>query len=61
MIRIAITQAAFEAIARTLPLGSVGYEAEASEEGQRLIRLEDATADLLFPPSATVLCSARRG
>jgi hypothetical protein len=27
MIRIAITQAAFEAIARTLPLGSVGYEA----------------------------------
>ena len=26
MVRIAITQAAFEAIARTLPLGSVGYE-----------------------------------
>jgi hypothetical protein len=26
VIRIAITQAAFEAIASTLPLGSVGYE-----------------------------------
>ena len=61
MIRIAISVEAFEAIARTLTLGSVGYEVEASEQGQRLIRLEDATADLLFPPSATVLCSARRG
>ena len=58
MIRIAITEAAFETIAATLPLGSVGYEAEANE---RLIWLEDAMADLLFPPSATVLCSARRG
>jgi hypothetical protein len=28
MIRIAITQAAYDAIAATLPLGSVGYEAE---------------------------------
>jgi hypothetical protein len=28
MIRIAITQAAFDAIAKTLPLGSVGYERE---------------------------------
>jgi len=39
----------------------VGYEAEASEQGQRLIRLEDATADLVFPHPATVLCSSRRG
>jgi hypothetical protein len=31
MIRIAITQAAFEAIARTLPLGSVGYENKTDE------------------------------
>ena len=30
MIRIAISVEAFEAIARTLPLGSVGYEAEAN-------------------------------
>jgi hypothetical protein len=28
MIRIAITSAAFDAIAATLPLGSVGYEPE---------------------------------
>ena len=33
MIRIAISVEAFEAIARTLPLGSVGYEAEANERG----------------------------
>jgi len=39
MIRIAITQAAFEAIARTLPLGSVGYEAELDEKGERLIAM----------------------
>ena len=59
--RLAISVEAFEAIARTLTLGSVGYEVEASEQGQRLIRLEDATADLVFPPPATVLWSARRG
>ena len=33
IIRIAITAAAFEAIKATLPLGSVGYEAEANERG----------------------------
>ena len=48
MIRIAISSAAFEAIAGTLPLGSVGYEAEANQEGERLIWLEDAMADRLF-------------
>jgi hypothetical protein len=32
MIRIAINQAAFDAIAKTLPLGSVAYE-PAVEEG----------------------------
>ena len=37
MIRIAINVAAFEAIARTLPLGSVGYEAEANERGERYV------------------------
>jgi hypothetical protein len=57
----AITPAAFEAIAATLPLGSVGYEAEPNAKGERLVWLEAATVDLLFPPSATVLCSARRG
>jgi hypothetical protein len=38
MIRTAITQAAYDAICATLRLGSVGYEAEASERGERLDR-----------------------
>ena len=37
MIEIGISVEAFEAVARTLPLGSVGYEAEANERGERLI------------------------
>jgi hypothetical protein len=37
MIKIAISVEAFEAIAATLPLGSVGYENETNEEGQRLV------------------------
>jgi hypothetical protein len=45
MIRIAITVEAFEAIARTLPLVSVAYEAEADERGERLIWIEYAMAD----------------
>ena len=46
MIRIAITPAAFEAIAATLPLGSIGYEAEPNAKGERLIWLEEAVVDL---------------
>ncbi len=33
MIRIAITPAAFDAIAATLPLGSVGYEPQLDARG----------------------------
>ena len=44
IIRIAISVEAFEAIARMLPLGSVGYEAEANERGERLIWLEAAVS-----------------
>jgi hypothetical protein len=40
MIRIAISVEAFEAIARTLPLGSVGYENATNQRGERLIWLE---------------------
>jgi hypothetical protein len=47
MIRIAISAEAFEAIARTLPLGSIGFEAEANEGGEKLVWLEDAMADRL--------------
>ena len=39
---LAITQVAFEAIASTLPLGSVGYENEVNERGERLIWLDRA-------------------
>jgi hypothetical protein len=46
MVRIAITQEAFEAIARTPPFGSVGYEVEAIE-GQRYILLDRAVVDRL--------------
>ena len=37
MVRIAISQAAFEAIASTLPLGTVGYENKTNERGEKLI------------------------
>jgi len=37
MIRIAITQAAFDPINSTMSLGSVGYESELNEKGERLI------------------------
>ena len=47
MIRIAISAEAFEAIARTLPLGSVGYENEANERGEKLIWLERTVVDRL--------------
>ncbi len=47
MIRIAITPAAFDAIAATLPLGSVGYEAQTNARGERLVWLETAIIDRL--------------
>jgi hypothetical protein len=48
MIRIAITQAAFEAIAATLPLGSVGYENQINERGERLIWLSPEVVNPLW-------------
>jgi hypothetical protein len=46
MVRITVNVQAFGAIA-TLPLGSVAVEAEANERGERVIWLDDATADRL--------------
>jgi hypothetical protein len=46
MIRIAISQAAFEAIARTLPLGSVGFENAVDERGRRYVWLAPAVVEL---------------
>jgi hypothetical protein len=46
MIRIAISQAAFDAICATLPFGSVSFENKLDEHGQRLIWLERRMLDL---------------
>ena len=53
MVRIAISVEAFEAIARTLPLGSVGYEPEANERGERLVWLEGPLWSTGWAPCAT--------
>jgi hypothetical protein len=47
MIRIAITEAAFDAIARTLPAGSVAYEPAVEDGGLRYIWLEARWVDRL--------------
>jgi hypothetical protein len=47
MIQIAITAAAFEAIADTLPLGIVGYEVEANAKGERLVWFERIACEKL--------------
>ena len=47
MIRISITSAAFEAIASTLPFGSVGFEREAGANGERLAWLAATVVDRL--------------
>ena len=48
MIRIAITEAAFNVIADTLPLGSTTYEAGVSSDGGRFIWLERRAVDQLY-------------
>ena len=47
MIRLAISPAAFDAIALTLPLGGVAYEAEMDVNGDRLIWLPRSVVDRL--------------
>ena len=47
MVRTVISVEAFEAIARTLPVGSVGYENEVNERGEKLISLDRAVIDWL--------------
>ena len=47
MVRISISQAAFDALAATLPLGSVGYENATNERGERLVRLAPTVVDRL--------------
>jgi hypothetical protein len=47
LIRIAITQAAFEAITATLPLGSVSYDNAVNERGERYVWLPPNVVDRL--------------
>jgi hypothetical protein len=47
LIRISITPDAFEAIAGTLQVGSVGDEPKVSAKGERLIWLEASALDRL--------------
>jgi hypothetical protein len=47
VVRIAISQAAFDAISATLALGSVSFENKTNEQGQRLIWLEPNVVDRL--------------
>ena len=47
MIKIAISEAAFEAIAQTPLRGSVGVEPEANERGERTVWLNRMVADRL--------------
>ncbi len=47
MIRIAISATAFEAIARTLPVGSVAYEVETNVKGEMHIWIDGRQADKL--------------
>jgi hypothetical protein len=47
VIRIAVSVEAFEAVARSLPLGNVSFENKTDEQGQRLIWLDCAMVDRL--------------
>ena len=47
MIRVAITEGAFQAIAVTLPFGSVAFEQERTASGGYFIWLDRRTADRL--------------
>ncbi len=47
MTRIAISEAAFAQIARTMPLGSTGYENAVNERGERYVWLAPNVVDRL--------------
>jgi hypothetical protein len=47
MVRISVSPAAFTAITATLPLGSVSFEGEASEKGERPIWLNEVVVERL--------------
>jgi hypothetical protein len=47
MIRIDISEEAFEAVAKTLPVGTVIFEPKVTAKGERYIWLDDRMADRL--------------
>jgi hypothetical protein len=47
MIRVAITAEAFDAVAKTLPLGTVAYEAKVTASGECSIWVERSALDSL--------------
>jgi hypothetical protein len=47
VIKIAITKAAFDAIAATLPLGSVSFENAFNERGERTVWLDPSLVNRL--------------
>jgi hypothetical protein len=47
MIRIALSRAAFDAIASAMPLGSVAYEREANANDERYVWLTPSVVDRL--------------
>ncbi len=47
MVRLSITPAAFDAICKTLPLGSVGFERQPVENGEVAIWVDPAAANQL--------------
>jgi hypothetical protein len=47
MVRISITQAAYNAICATLPFGSVAVEPYFNEKGERTVWLEEVWVDRL--------------
>jgi hypothetical protein len=67
VVRIAISVEAFEAIARTMPVGTVGFDNATNERGKRLIWLPPAVVDrcasCTVPARATAMssCGLRAG
>jgi hypothetical protein len=59
MVRIAVSQAAFEAVATTLPLGRVVYEAEFDAQGRRAIWVERIALDKLTTARGSICLASR--
>jgi hypothetical protein len=53
LIRIAISPAAYEAIERTLALGTVAVEPQVNEKGERLIWLQERQVDSIGRPGGS--------